>query len=60
MTQLIRIGVKAVPVYAVEIDYEPTEYEIDVIACRCKNTGLDDGDYTCWTHHNHDDCTHQE
>lgn len=30
--------------------------------CRCKNVGEDDGDTTCWVHHDCNDgtCTHQD
>ncbi len=30
MAELVRVGTITVPVYVVDIDYEPTEYEIDV------------------------------
>lgn len=30
--------------------------------CRCENKGQDDGQQTCWEHHdcNRGDCTHQD
>jgi hypothetical protein len=62
MTQLMRIGVKLVPVYTVDIDYIDTKpYYPYVKRCVCKNKGKDDGQTTCWTHHECGyDCTHQE
>lgn len=35
---------------------------IKVKECRCENSGRDDGNYTCWEHHNcrSGDCTHAE
>lgn len=63
VTGTIRVGI-CCPVMALKIwaTKHQTYVECYACECRCINPGQDDGQTTCWTHHDCSDgsCTHGE
>lgn len=63
VTGTIRVGI-CCPVMALKIwaTKHQTYVECYACQCRCINPGEDDGQTTCWTHHNcfNGDCTHMD